>query len=174
MSEDGRSRSTLSSTPTDYSKHRINSLSDHKTESLSSRISSPTSVDDATETWIKHHYQLPRTNGQICQEISRCETNIDKNQKYAGNCREALRDLRLAGSSSAILISKTNELKSYKKKVAESEAVLKAIGPCPVKRCPKHHETSMEEEMDTETGQYNENVQDFKIVPKKKLAENQT
>ncbi|GBN49248.1 hypothetical protein AVEN_246191-1, partial [Araneus ventricosus] len=39
--------------------------------------------------------------------------------------------------------------------------------------CPKHHETSMEDEMDTETGQYNENISEFKIVSPKKAAKTQ-
>ncbi|GBO44428.1 hypothetical protein AVEN_30328-1 [Araneus ventricosus] len=180
MEEDGRSRSTLSSTPTGYNEQLINILSDrkisflsdHKSESQSSRRSSSTPVSDATEAWVMshYHYQPQRNKGQTCQEISRCETIIDKNQEYAGKCSEALRDMRLAGSNSAIINSKTNELNSYKKKVEESEAVLLSIGPCPVKRCPKHHETSMEEVMDTETGQYNENDPEFKIVSPKKAA----
>ncbi|GBL95811.1 hypothetical protein AVEN_732-1 [Araneus ventricosus] len=92
------------------------------------------------------------TKNPLCQEISRREVIIDKNQDFAQKCRKAIREILINGGNEALVSSRNNELLSYEAKIAESEAALISIGPCPVMSCTKHHEAVKDVEMD-ETGQ---------------------
>ncbi|GBM35556.1 hypothetical protein AVEN_106776-1 [Araneus ventricosus] len=145
MSEDGRSRSTLSSSSTALSN-----------AFYSSAIRPCTEKDDYsrkyTENWVKSFNKVPKTYYQLCHEISLREATIDKNQAFAQNCRKAIRDLQINGGNAALIASRNNELLSYEKKIEESEAVLISIGLCPVMSCTKHHEARKDATMDTETG----------------------
>ncbi|GBM80937.1 hypothetical protein AVEN_243228-1 [Araneus ventricosus] len=101
-----------------------------------------------TETWVKSYNQQSRSNGQICQEISREEVIIDKNQDFAQKCRKAIREIMMNNGNDALISSRTNELLSYEAKIAESEAALISIGPCLVMSCTEHHEAVKDVEMD--------------------------
>ncbi|GBN54595.1 hypothetical protein AVEN_21552-1 [Araneus ventricosus] len=169
MSEDGRSRSTLSSSST-----KLNLIHNQFLSSYKQSIKEDDSPTNYTESWVRNLNQEPRSNGQICQEISRRESIIDKNQDFAQTCRKVIRDLQINGGSAALIASRNNELLSYEKKIEESEAVLISLGPCPVITCPKHHEARKDDEMDTETGQYAVDNSEFKVVSPKKAAKNLT
>ncbi|GBN39594.1 hypothetical protein AVEN_204165-1 [Araneus ventricosus] len=122
MSEEGRCRSTLSSSSTAFGNQFYSST----------RNPCPTKDDSSrsyTETWIKNYNQQPRSNTQFCQEFSRREALIEKKPSI------------------------------YRK----------AIRPCPVMSCTKHHESTKDVEM-VETGQYDSvpsNSSDFKLVSPK-------
>ncbi|GBO00520.1 hypothetical protein AVEN_3739-1 [Araneus ventricosus] len=101
-----------------------------------------------TKTLVKSYNQQPRSNGQLCQEISRNEVIIDKNQDFEQKCRKAIREILINGGHEALIASRTNELLTYEAKIAEREAALISIGPCPVMSCTKHHEKVKDVEMD--------------------------
>ncbi|GBN60317.1 Nucleic-acid-binding protein from transposon X-element [Araneus ventricosus] len=167
MSEDGRSRSTLSSSSTKLSFIPNQFLSSYKPS-----IKEDDSPINYTQSWVQNHNQQPRSDGQICQEISRRESIIDKNQDFAQTCRKVIRDLQINGGSAALIASRNNELLSYEKKIDESESILISIGPCPVMSCSKHHEAIKDDAMDLETGQYVDQNSEFKVVSPKKAAKN--
>ncbi|GBN91457.1 Nucleic-acid-binding protein from transposon X-element [Araneus ventricosus] len=168
MEEDGRSRSTLSSSSIKYP----NLMHNQFLPSLKQGFKVDDSPINYTQSWVQNHNQQPRSDGQICQEISRRESIIDKNQDFAQTCRKAIRDLQINGGSAALIASRNNELISYEKKIEESESILISIGPCPVMSCSKHHEASKDDVMDLETGQYVDQNSEFKVVSPKKAAKN--
>ncbi|GBM97584.1 hypothetical protein AVEN_121407-1 [Araneus ventricosus] len=146
----------------------INSLSSYK-----QCIKEDESAINYTKSWVQNHNQQPLTNGQICQEISRRESIIDKKSGlWYKHAVKVIRDLQINGGSAALIASRNNELLSYEKKIDESEAILISIGPCPVMSCSKHHEARKDDEMDTETGQYAADNSEFKVVSPKKAAKN--
>ncbi|GBM19633.1 hypothetical protein AVEN_107303-1 [Araneus ventricosus] len=160
MSEDVRSRSTLNSSSTAFGN-----------QFYSSTLNTDPVKDDSsmkcTETWITNYNKQPRSNGQICQEISRKEVIIDKNQDFAQKCRKAIREIMINGGNDALISSRTNELLSYEAKIAESEAALITIGPCPVISCTKHHEAIKDVEMHVTSQLVDSSPPDFQTVSPK-------
>ncbi|GBN35997.1 hypothetical protein AVEN_86955-1 [Araneus ventricosus] len=163
MSEEGRSRSTLSdiySSPTAFGNQFCSPLRNpYLTKDDSSR--------NYTEAWVINNHQQSRTKAQICQEISRRETLIDKNQDYAQKwCNQ------ISCGNEALIASRNNKLLTFEKKIEECEGVLISIGPCPIMNeyYSRHHESTKDVEM-AETGQYVGSVpytsSDFKIVSPK-------
>ncbi|GBM72542.1 hypothetical protein AVEN_259826-1 [Araneus ventricosus] len=47
--------------------------------------------------------------------------------------------MRYSGVNEAEIASKVNELKTYEKRITNSESALKRMGSCPIKSCSKHH-----------------------------------
>ncbi|GBM90431.1 Nucleic-acid-binding protein from transposon X-element [Araneus ventricosus] len=180
MSEDGRSRSTLSSSSIALSNFYNSTLSSPISPAHmqfnSPELNKDQKIEDPiikfTENWVKSSRNLPKSICQFCHEISLREATIDKNQAFAQSCRKVINDLQMEGGNAAIISSRQNELLNYEKKIEECEAVLISIGPCPVMNCQKHHETRKEDAMDTETGQYGVHNSEFKVVSPKKAAKN--
>ncbi|GBM39875.1 hypothetical protein AVEN_254734-1 [Araneus ventricosus] len=131
MTEDGRSRSSLSET-SDYAD---------STRSASWYAAVEASRQH-TEEYVKRHFSGPvqySEQYQKCMLMKIQEDLIDKNQQYAQNCRAAIKALKLQGNNEAVIESRLHELNNYEEKIRNSEAVLKDAGPCPIMSCPRHH-----------------------------------
>ncbi|GBN37544.1 hypothetical protein AVEN_135908-1 [Araneus ventricosus] len=83
MSEDGRSRSTLSSASTScppvFDRGQFAPYSRQSNKKGDSPI-------NCTESWVKQYLQLPRSDARTCQEIFRREQITDVNQEYSQKC----------------------------------------------------------------------------------------
>ncbi|GBM10256.1 hypothetical protein AVEN_49979-1 [Araneus ventricosus] len=136
MTDDGRSRSSLSE------------ASDSADSSRSaSWYAAVESSRKHTEDFVKQHFSTPTADAYQCKLITKHEDIIDKNQRYAQNCRAAITALRKQGNNDAIIESRLHELKNYEEKILNSEAMLKETGPCPISSCERHHAVNNEVEM---------------------------
>ncbi|GBM76905.1 hypothetical protein AVEN_153133-1 [Araneus ventricosus] len=136
MTEDGRSRSSLSE------------ASDSADSSRSaSWYAAVESSRKHTEDFVKQHFSTPTADAYQCKLITKHEDIIDKNQRYAQNCRAAITALRKQGNNDAVIESRLHEFKNYEEKILNSEAMLKETGPCPIASCERHHAVNNEVEM---------------------------
>ncbi|GBN67054.1 hypothetical protein AVEN_121720-1 [Araneus ventricosus] len=182
--ENGRSRSSLSSLARTISSlaDAINQSSDQPKDDSSAKY---------TNLWIKDIRNQPNPDTHLCREMSRLENTIDLNQSYAQRCAESIHKMRYSGVNEAEIASKVNELKTYEKRITDSESALKCMGPCPIKNCSKHH-APVESPETVDKSQYENSIlspnppvispisidsswtiHDFQPVPPKKAAKNQ-
>ncbi|GBO18106.1 hypothetical protein AVEN_272451-1 [Araneus ventricosus] len=172
MSEEERSRSAL------------NSLISNFVESCGQNSNPPTDdYANYTREWINEIRKRPNPELHICKAISRLEDIIDSNQSYAQKCEEAIEYMIYSSKSRAEISSKRNELKTYEKKITDSETALQTIGPCPIKNCSRHHAIPESPETENKSQYKNSTLSpipkvssptDFKLISPKKAAKTQT